>query len=1165
MPTVVLESAGADPHDPEALPAVLRGVYGSSVFLSSLALYAGHRVADAVDRWSTLPDWWMRSRGAKTPAIVAIRKRVLEHAPEIARDVETLRTWTPPETPLPGTVYGEVYAKLAERYLARRDEIAVRRGAPGPLTGGRHPGFDFRYDAERGLFEAIERRTPLHLEPSRLTFMLPLAARGQPRFDDSVLDAYGPADAWELFALRAVLLALHGRTEDVALALERELGRPVWDHVLEQLGGRVQKAPEPREWCFSIAPTYRDGEYKLLAFSRRPTTKGKPTRWKKTTFETLYMEESPLEREIARVALCLMDRPTEAKLRLGTPQGHELLRVLARHSCVRFSLAATSDPESDLVADIVVGDLAMHLERDAEAALVPHFRVDDRVIDATVLRDSSTPGLRAGTRGALIASAFVAPALRPWLATAQSMGAALSFPQESVTKLVTTTQALVATGAAILPRDALGTELPYQPAPALRVEWHRDGGAVIDVFITVHPRAPMVAPGKGPVLFTFDDGDQRVFVERELLREVMIAEEACPQIEAPILWEHASGRTEGLQDSLALADYLDRNPLGLAIEVKVGQAPKVTAWEDATRDLQIRKDGAWLVLDGALDVAGAKLTLGDVLDAARLAQRYVRVTDGVFLELSKEAIDRLRPVAIATELGEGGPDAPNRMHSAFGSILAEARSVFGSTEGVDLDAIVERFESRAKRVRVAKLEHGTLRPYQQDGVAWMLRLATWTPGCILADDMGLGKTVQTAAVLKARARSGPQLIIAPASVTSNWLAELRRFVPSLKTRWYNDEREIVPSELGADDVLIVSYGLLQRRSDLFQGVRWTTVVVDEAQYVKNVAAQRTDVVRSLERDFTIALTGTPLENHLGELFSIVDLAFPGLLGSEPTFRERFRKPIEGQRDAVRLDVLGRLLEPFLLRRTRATVLQELPAREEITESLELDPIEQKRYLALRRVCEQQFAKRKASETSAQLKIALLAALTRLRQLACDVSLVDPTYTGPSTKITRAVELAVELAEEGNRALVFSQFTQFLMKLRAAFEKAGLRVAYLAGDTPTMQRRAIVDAFQAGEYDVFCVSLLAGGTGLNLTSASYVIHTDPWWNPAAEEQATSRAHRMGQTEPVTVYRLVARGTIEEAVLKMHASKKELASAVLEGKASGKTVTSEELLDLLHFGG
>jgi SNF2 family DNA or RNA helicase len=424
--------------------------------------------------------------------------------------------------------------------------------------------------------------------------------------------------------------------------------------------------------------------------------------------------------------------------------------------------------------------------------------------------------------------------------------------------------------------------------------------------------------------------------------------------------------------------------------------------------------------------------------------------------------------------------------------------------------------------------------------------------------------VQTAAVLKARAKLGPALVVAPASVSSNWVAELTRFVPSLQVRWYNEDRTTPLGALGQGHVVVVSYGLLLRMRSAFREEEWATVVVDEAQYVKNVLAQRRDAVRELRRSFTIALTGTPLENHLGELFSIVDIVFPGLLGDEATFRERFRRPIEAQRDGERLGVLGALIGPFLLRRTRASVLSELPPRQDITEFLELSLPERKRYLALQTACKKALQKRTDSETPAQLRIALLAALTRLRQMACDVRLVDADFDGPSTKIARAVELAKELAEEGNRALVFSQFTQFLDRVRSALAEAGLRVASLTGETPTTKRKALIDAFQAGEMDVFCVSLLAGGTGLNLTKASYVIHLDPWWNPAAEEQATSRAHRMGQQSPVTVYRLVARGTIEEAVLEMHADKRELASAVLEGKGSPKAISSSELLALLSFG-
>ena len=1153
--------------DPGAFPEILAGVYSASTFLSRVAIHAGTRVGDGLDRWSPLSDWWSRSNRAATPAVAAMRRHVLVHIGEIARDLTTLRTWTPPAAPLPGTLFASVYDKLAERYLERREGAVIRRAAPGPLEGTRHPGFDFKYDAHLGLFSARERPTLLLGEPFSLAFSLPLGARGEPRFAENPNEASEPADAWDLFALRAVIIALHARDADAVVALERELERPVWDHVLEQIGYHEAASVVVREWSFALVPTYRAGrDYRLLPFSRRTLASGKPAKWKRESFESLYLEELlPLEREIARVAMCSLERVSEAKLILGTPQGHELLRLLGQHPRVSIPTTNRPDLEKDPAAEIIAGDLAMRMAPDEGGALTPRFMVGERVVDPALLGGVETTSLRGNALGNVIASVFVPPALRPWLEAAQKVGAAMAFPPESVSRLVSATEPLVSSGVVLLPRDALGVELPYEPTPALRVEWQPAGAAVVDVFITVHPHAPLVAPGKGPVLFTFAQGEQRFFVDRDLAREVKIAEESREQIAAPVHWDHMKGHTEGLQDTLALAEYLDLNPLGFAIEVKIGKAPTVTQWEDTSRTLDVQRNGAWLVVGGSLDVAGIKLTLGDVLDAARLAQRYVKAADGVFLELSKDAIEKLRPVAMAAELGGAGKGDDPRVHGAFGSILADARALFDVVQGADLETYVKRFEERSKPVRVPPLEHGKLRHYQREGVAWMLRLATWAPGCILADDMGLGKTVQTAAVLKARAELGPQLIISPASVTSNWMAELTRFMPSLKTRWYNDERELSIAALGPGDVLVVSYGLLQRRSELFEDHRFATVVIDEAQYVKNVSAQRTDAVRSLTRDFTITLTGTPLENHLGELFSIVDLAFPGLLGSETAFRERFRKAIEGtHRDEVRLAVLGRLLAPFLLRRTRGNVLAELPPREEITEYIDLDPSEQKRYLALRKACEVQFAQRKTSETAAQLKIALFAALTRLRQLACDVRLVDPTYEGRSSKITRAVEICAELAQEGNRALVFSQFTKFLGNLMPELKAAGLRVAYLAGETPTAKRRAIVEAFQRGEYDVFCVSLLAGGTGLNLTSASYVIHTDPWWNPAAEEQATSRAHRMGQTEPVTVYRLVARGTIEEAVLAMHASKRELASAVLEGKASAKAVTSTELLELLRFG-
>ena len=1153
-----------------ALPSIFRSVYSASSVLSRLGLYAGGATpGELPDRWLSLADWFWRAKD---------KRRLLDHTADVASVLERLRTWLPPRpAALPATGFEILYAQLAELYEDDAEEAEIRHALPGPLDD-RHPGWAFAYDPKRRTFEARERASPLLERPLRLAVSVALTP-GQPlRFEGQAFASYSGADAWEVFALRAMLEALHARADEAVKALERDLGRPLWEHVLDDLTPKTSRAEEAREWRFAIAPTYHDYAFTVTAYSR--ATSGRATKWKKQSFEALFATEradEEAEREIARVALCSVEARNESMLRLATPQGHELARLLAAHPNVVFA-PNKGQVDVPLPVRFLVGTLGLTLDRaDAHGTLTPRLLVkgEELPFPAAMLggngmfrggaevKASSSSETGASSGALIIVSAQVPASLRAWLDALAKMGTALAFPPEAVPKLVA--QPVIASGAVTLPRDALGQELAPEPRAALRVEWRPDG-AFVEPLIAVHPKAPLVAPGAGARLFTFQIDDKRVFVERSLESEGAIVEAALEGIEAPIDWTPTGGVVTGIADLLALAAWLDDNPLEMPIEYKKGgRRPEVTSLEAAGARIQVSKRGSWLRLDGELDVQGVKLTFGDVLEAARHARRYVKAADGVFLELGAEAIAKLQPLAIAAALAPANDNAgPGAIvHDAFGTLLAQAKPLFSEVKerGVELDAYLKRFSARGKTAKVPPLEKGTLRPYQKEGAAWMQGLATWAPGCVLADDMGLGKTVQTASVLKARARLGPALIIAPASVSSNWVSELARFMPSLDVRWFNAERDSLEG-----DVVVVSYGLLQRCREDFANVDWATVVVDEAQYVKNAGAMRTDAVRSLKRQFTIALTGTPLENHLGELFSIMDLVFPGLLGDESGFREHFRRPIESKRDPDRLASLNRLISPFLLRRTRAEVLRELPAREEITERIELSAPEQKRYLALRKACEEQFARRrrKKGETPAQFRIALLAALTRLRQLACDPRLVDKTYDGPQTKLARAVELTSELAAEGNRALVFSQFTSFLEKVRDALKAAGLRVAYLAGDTPTPKRQALVEAFQEGEYDVFCISLLAGGTGLNLTRASYVVHLDPWWNPASEEQATSRAHRMGQKEPVTVYRLVARGTIEEAVLEMHEAKKKLATAVLEGKGTAAAISEHELLELLRFG-
>jgi len=1210
------------------LPPILGAVYSSAAFFTRLSLYAGRRLPEGGDRWSPMADWWRMNRRPRDPSTTDLRTTTLAFVPEIEREVATLKAWSPPPHPRPTSAIGALYARLAALYVEVRDQARVRRCAPGPLDS-RHPGFELTFDPKRGAFHAVERGSPLLTAPQTLSLVLPLHARHEVGLDPGSSISHGSCDAWELFALHSILLAFHPPVAPAVSAMERDLERPVWDHVLEQLSASAAGAPQgPFEWAFTLTPASGGDAFRLLAHSRRCVVdaKGKPPRWKKQSFEHLLADEESelvaLESEIARVALCSGVGVLEALLEPGTAQGHELLRLLSRHPRVSLAVGRTPEPDPAAAPELVIGTVTMRFDRAPGGALQPRFMVDDLTIPVEYLVAVRPGSFRGHVRGRTLYSLHVPVALRTWIAMAYKLGSALVFPAEAVPQVVTMTEGLVARGVVELPREVLGEELRFEPIGALRVEWFPEGHAKVMLFVCPRRGAPMVEAGGRPKILTYEEEGRRVFVERDLGAEEALMASLAGQIEAPVGWMASSlGETHSVADALELALYLDRNPLGLEIEVKRGRPPVVTKTKRVASLLEVRKAGHWLYLGGGLDVAGAKLTMGDVLEAARQALRYVKIVDGVYVELSDEELARLRAVAMAADLAEpefspenpllmdddadaddedadgdaaaddlaydagyGGdddslgdaastspwskpvPGSMVRIHAAFAPLLAEASEVFAETRGLDLQSeVVQRFGARLDDVEVPALDHGTLRPYQREGVAWMLRLASWAPGCVLADDMGLGKTVQTAAVLKARAHLGPQLIVAPASVSSNWMSELRRFVPSLRARWFNETRGLTSANLGPGDIVVVSYGLVRSVKDDVGVESWATVVLDEAQYCKNRVSGRTKTVRKLPAAFWIALTGTPLENHLGELFSVMDLVFPGLLGTVSRFTRRFRRPIEGSpRDLERVAVLGRMIEPFLLRRTRAAVLEELPPREEITELIDLSPLEQKRYLALRKACEDELANRERRRP-ANLRIMILAALTRLRQAACEYRLVDPTFDGPSTKMTRAVELVTGLAQEGNCSLVFSQFTQYLRRIRDALVAAGLRVAYLDGETPTMDRAAIVAAFQAGEYDVFCVSLLAGGTGLNLTRASYVIHTDPWWNPAAEEQATSRAHRMGQSEPVTVYRLVSRGTIEQAVLELHASKRDLASAVLSGKTVAKTLSPTDLLDLLHFRG
>jgi SNF2 family DNA or RNA helicase len=364
-------------------------------------------------------------------------------------------------------------------------------------------------------------------------------------------------------------------------------------------------------------------------------------------------------------------------------------------------------------------------------------------------------------------------------------------------------------------------------------------------------------------------------------------------------------------------------------------------------------------------------------------------------------------------------------------------------------------------------------------------------------------------------------------------------------------------EAGPGDLVVATYGLLQQDQARFERKPWATAILDEAQAIKNASTKRSRAAMSLQADFRLITTGTPVENHLLELWNLFRFLNPGLLGSQESFQRRFQGPIERDRDPDALHRLRRLVRPFLLRRTKAEVLEDLPERTEITLEVEPGPEEAAFYEALRR---DSLESLEGGDATAQA-FQVLAALMRLRRACCNPELVQPGLGIPSAKLETFMELVEELRDNRHRALVFSQFVDHLALVRHALDARGVTYRYLDGATPAAARERAVDAFQRGEGDLFLISLKAGGTGLNLTAADYVIHLDPWWNPAVEDQASDRAHRIGQTRPVTIYRLVAKGTIEQKIVELHWRKRHLADRLLEGADSGVRLDAEALMALL----
>ncbi|MBL4684330.1 MAG: DEAD/DEAH box helicase, partial [Nannocystaceae bacterium] len=603
--------------------------------------------------------------------------------------------------------------------------------------------------------------------------------------------------------------------------------------------------------------------------------------------------------------------------------------------------------------------------------------------------------------------------------------------------------------------------------------------------------------------------------------------------------------------------------------------------EDWYVDLET-SDTEWFTLELGVEIDGERVNLLPVVvDAIRrgeIVRERIRVEtkaarlplgDGRWVSLDSRRLSKILDVLVEL-FDDRLDDGRLKLARADSSrLLALVGLKWHGDKG--LRKLAEQLAQRSAlpRVKTPRALRAQLRDYQARGLDWLGFLRAHDFGGILADDMGLGKTIQTLAHLlvekRARRLDRPCLVVAPRSVITNWARECERFSPSLSCAIFHGPARGRLFEAELPNVVITTYALLQRDSRLREQA-WHVVILDEAQAIKNPRTKLAAAARELSARQRLCLTGTPMENNLEELWSLFTFIAPGLLGSVGAFSRHYRRPIEKGGDAGRMAALSARIAPFMLRRTKEQVLTELPPKTETVVTVSFEPRQRDLYESVRMTMEKRVREALDARGLAKSHIIVLDALLKLRQVCCHPALVKNDTArrskAGSAKTERLVELLTELVAQGRQTIIFSQFTSMLDIVGHEIDNLGVEHRRITGKTTKRQR--IVDAFQAGEFPVLMISLKAGGTGINLTAADTVIHYDPWWNPAVEDQATSRAHRIGQDKPVTVYRLVCEGTVEQRVLALQDRKRELSSAITRGaeqRSIGGLKLAPEDLDLL----
>ncbi len=600
-------------------------------------------------------------------------------------------------------------------------------------------------------------------------------------------------------------------------------------------------------------------------------------------------------------------------------------------------------------------------------------------------------------------------------------------------------------------------------------------------------------------------------------------------------------------------------------QLKITSAPKAqigVSVKSGLLDLTIRADA--LPYD----------ELAAILESCRLRRKFYRLKSGEFLRLEDNALSVLSELSdglrlTGRQLQAESISVPLFRAGYIDAVLEQQGEDIQSTRDKSFKAMIRKLKSvRDSDYEVPQGIRGTLRDYQKTGYRWLQTITDLGFGGILADDMGLGKTLQIITLLTAHREAGEDcraLVVCPASLVYNWESEISHFSPGLRTCLITGsaaEREEKIRNSADADVLITSYDLLKRDTDLYSGLSFRFQIIDEAQYIKNSRTQAASSVKKIHAGTRFALTGTPIENRLSELWSIFDYLMPGFLYSYQAFRENLEQPIVESHDEIASARLRQMIRPFILRRMKKDVLKELPAKIERPVYTKLTEMQQTLYdaslMQLLAALDQQ-----SDSAFRRSKLEILSQLTRLRQICCDPALIYESYHGGSAKLETCLQLIDNAIAGGHRVLLVSQFTSMLDILQARLKKARIPCCRLDGSTRSDERLQLVNSFNRSDVPVFMISLKAGGNGLNLTGADIVIHYDPWWNTAAQDQATDRTYRIGQEKNVLVYKLIAGGTIEEKILELQEAKRALADEIISEELSGiAAFDREELMAILR---